>query len=158
LADARAAAQAGGVVNPKLPLAPVEFDCNRIAGDSGFRPGQQPFLAQQAVDQRGLTGIWPADNGDPNRMVRLRALPFLVLLFGGGMRQSLAQRLVEVRQTFAMLGTDRNRITEAKRIGLERTSLASAALAFIGDENRTLARLANHVREHSINRGRAGSR
>jgi hypothetical protein len=56
-------------MNAKMPAVPLEFDGDRIAGDAGFGPGQQPIFAEQAVDQRRFAGIGAADNGDPDRLV-----------------------------------------------------------------------------------------
>ena len=44
----------------------VEIDRDRIARDAGLGPGQQPLLAEQAVDQRGFAGIGPSDDRDAN--------------------------------------------------------------------------------------------
>src|SRR5262249_43858627 len=82
----------------------------------------------------------------------------LVFAFGNRLGTNGAQRLVELRQTLAMFGTDRNRIAETEPIGIKCASLAGAAFAFIGDENDALASLANHVRERTICSGGAGSR
>ena len=47
LLDARAAAQAGGVVEAELPALPCKIDRDGVARDAGFRPGEQPLLADR---------------------------------------------------------------------------------------------------------------
>ena len=52
LVDARAAAQAGGVVDAEFLAVPIEIDRDGVAGGAGLRRGEQPLLADQPVDQR----------------------------------------------------------------------------------------------------------
>ena len=49
-----------------------------------------------------------------------------------------------------MFGTDRDRIAKTKRVGIERTGFAGAALTFISDENCSFARFANGLGEDTI--------
>ena len=79
LLDARAAAQAGGVVKAEFLPVPVEIDGDGVARGAGFRRGEQPLLADQPVDQRRLAGIGAPDNGDADRMRPPRRRPALVL-------------------------------------------------------------------------------
>ena len=62
------AAHAGGVEQLDRAAVPVPVDRDGIAGDAGFRAGQQPLLADQRVDQRRLAGIRAADDGDAHRL------------------------------------------------------------------------------------------
>ena len=56
-----------GIVHAEALAVPGQFDRDRIAGDAGLRTGQQPLLAEQAVDQRRLPGIGATDHGDADR-------------------------------------------------------------------------------------------
>ena len=71
LLDLRAAAHARGVVEAEGAALPVEIDRDGVARDAGLRPGEQALLAEQAVDQRRLAGVGPADHGDADRPRRI---------------------------------------------------------------------------------------
>ena len=115
--------------SPSGPASPVDRD--RIAGDAGLGPGDQPLLVEHAVDQGRLAGVGPADDGELER-------PFagvLVLLRPRPRSRSTMrpQMLEQVDHAFAMLGADRRpaRRGRAHRLRGCRTSPArpSALLA-----------------------------
>ncbi len=114
-----------GVDQPHRPhLAvrrlPFPVDRDRIAGDPGFRPGDQPFLLDDPVDQGRFAGIGPADDGELERRIALlvRAGLGLVAL---DMRP---QMLEQVDHALAMLGAHRDRLAETERPGFEDAGLA----------------------------------
>ena len=108
---------------------PIPVDGDGIAGDAGFRAGQQPLLADQRVDQRRLAGIRPADDGDAHRLGlvvgrlrigigdvladqhrRLAATSRLRLVLSAKTRSSPSAAMIGVAQighALAMLGRDR---------------------------------------------------
>ena len=78
--DPRLAAKPGGVEDPEMAVAPAPVDGDRVAGDPGLGAGQQPLLADEAVDQRRLAGIRPPDHGDLDGSA-FGVFRLLVLLF-----------------------------------------------------------------------------
>ncbi len=127
---------------------PCQLDIDRdgVAGDAGLGPGQQPLLAEQAVDQRRLAGVGTPDHRDLDRSCRVlhvRATGLVVVRFAGrgGLGQRRAQRLVEIGQALAVLGRDRHRLAEPERIGFVHARLRRPALALVGDQDRGLAGL-----------------
>ena len=106
---------AGGGVRPLV----VERD--GVAREARLRSGQQPVLAQQAVDQRRFARVRAPDDSQPQG----RGGHFLERRLGGGLRFDFVcpffempdlgpQRVEQVRRT-AMLGRHGHRIAEAER-------------------------------------------
>ena len=137
---ARFAAQACGVEEFQLAIAPraVRPIESRVRPGSG--PGQQPILAEDAVEQRRLAGVGAAEHGDAQRLGRIDRRPVLVLVklaarrrprrrvsSAARLRQNFAQRLVEIGRALAMLGRDRDRIAEAEFIGVDARRSGPAA-------------------------------
>ncbi len=52
---------------PEVGSVHCQSTAIEIAGDPGLGPGQQPVLAEQAVDQRRLAGVGPPDDGQLQR-------------------------------------------------------------------------------------------
>ena len=157
LIDARAAAQAGGVMQAEFLPVPFEIDGDGVAGRAGLRRSQQPFLADQPVDKRRFAGIGASDDGDADR---LRFLCRRFALHGrrGALGQRRAQGVVEIAHAFVVLGRDRHRVAKAEFIGFEPAFFGQAALALVGNENRRLAGLAGQRGEGAVDRRRAGAR
>src|SRR5262249_60273866 len=91
-----------------------------IARDAGLRPGEEPLLAEEPVDQRRLPGIGPPDHRHPDwpraiSLVAARGAPAGVT---GGQRgrfrKERAQRVVEVGEALIMPGRDRDRLPATK--------------------------------------------
>ena len=111
---------------------PVEAD--RIAGDPGFGAGDHPLLPSMRVDQGRFAGVGPADDGDAcsGASSSISSPPpssSSVALDQG------AQRLEQIGDALAMLGADRDRITEAEPKGFEDAGFGSAALGLVGDDD-----------------------
>ena len=132
---------------------PVEIDRDGVAGGAGLRRGQQALLADQPVDQRGLAGIGPPDNGDADRM-RAGRLGRRFDLLRGAFRQRRAQGVVEIGQALVVLGGNRDRVAEAERIGVQPPGFAGGAFHLVGDQHGRLAGLAREIRRR---RGRPAS-
>ena len=157
-----AAAQARGVVDAEAPAAPVEIDGDRVARDAGLRAGQQPILAEQAVDQRRLAGVRPSDDRDADRarvgVVGSFDRPRALGARGRGLLgQRRAQRVVEIGQPLAVLGGDRRPARRARAHRLRARPLAGPAFALVGDDDRGLARPAHQIGEGAVGRRRAGA-
>ena len=60
-------------------IVPQPVDRNRIAGDPGFRSGQQPVFVQQSVDQRGFARVRAAHDGEAERCL---GIGFLLVFLG----------------------------------------------------------------------------
>jgi hypothetical protein len=72
-------------------------------------------------------------------------------------RQRLADRVVEIGETLAMLRGERNGLTQAEIISLEGTRFAGAALGFVCDEDQRLIGPAQQRGEMPIIRGETGA-
>ena len=97
---------------------PVPVDRDRIARDPRFGPGDQPVLAEHAVDQRRLARVRAPDDRQLQRRVGTRRPPRSSASPSSPleMRQ---QRLEQVAHALAMLGRQLDRIAEAQRQRLE---------------------------------------
>src|SRR5687767_10263356 len=134
--DLGALAHPGRVDQPhRLGLAagraPFPIDRDRITGDAGLRPGDQPLLPEDAVDQGRLAGIGPADDGELERSLGFVAggiIPLLALDPGPDM-------LEQVDDALAMLGAHRDRLAEAERPSLDDAGFARFAFRLVGGEH-----------------------
>ena len=102
-------AHAGGVDQPDRPhlavrVGPLPVDGDRIARDPGLGPGEQPVLAEHAVDQGRLAGVGPADDRE---LERRRAVVLFVVLG--------RVRLVALRSAAAAPRTGRPCLRHARR-------------------------------------------
>ena len=158
LLDARLAPHAGGVEQAEFAAVPLERHRDGVARDAGLRPNEQTLLAEQAIDQSGLADIGTTDDGDADRARGDVGFGLLVLLLGrrGEFRQGRADRVVEIRQTFAVLGRNRNRIAKAELIGLNGV-LSGTQLALVGDDDDGLAGAPHHIGELPVDRRQAGT-
>src|SRR6185312_10865045 len=115
LVDARFPPQPRGVVELERLALPVEIDGNGIARDAGLGARQQPLLADEAVDQRRLAGVRPADDGDADRMRAALLARGVLALLGGLFRQRGDERVVEIDHALVVLGRDADRPAEPDR-------------------------------------------
>ncbi len=112
--DARPAAQPRGVEHPKRTAVPADIDGDGIACGAGLGARQQPFLAEQLIDQCRLAGVGTADDRYPNGsgldIARLRfgTLVIDVVRF----RHDRSQRIIKIAGALAVLGGDRNGIAK----------------------------------------------
>ncbi len=113
---------------------PFPVDGNGVAGDAGFRAGEQAVLADQAVDQGRLSGVGPADHGDADGLVGAGGLVVVVALGRG-----LEHCGIELRHALTVGGADLQRLAEAQGVGLQRTGLAGLALGLVGQDDHRLA-------------------
>ena len=138
-----------------------------VARQAGLRPGQQPVLAEDAVEQRRLAGVRPPEHGDAQRLRRVdfaavlllaederRRLLLFVRVEARGGRQRGGERVVEIAEALAMLGGKRDRIAEAEAEGLIGAVAPGRALRLVGDEDDRLAGAAHELRR---NAGRSAS-
>ncbi len=138
----RLLAHARGVDQPHLALlaifriGPQPVDRDRIAGDARFGPGQQPVLAQQAVDERRFARVGAADDGELER-AEWRILAF-IQHFGGFLggfglgADDRPQRVEEIGHALAMLGAERDRLAETERVALEDAAVARGSFGLVG--------------------------
>ena len=95
--DFGTAAQTGSVVDAEAVAAPIEVDRNGVAGDARLRPGEQALLADEPIDQSGLTGVGPSDDSDADRTAGVgRGVCVVLIRFRGLLGQRRAQRIVEI--------------------------------------------------------------
>ena len=73
--DLGAASHAGGVDEREIAAIALERHENAVARGAGHFAGDQAFVADEPIDQRGLADVGPADDGDADAAV-------LVLFFG----------------------------------------------------------------------------
>ena len=162
--DPRAPPQARGIEHPKVPALPVDFHGDGIARGAGFGAGQQPLLAKQMIDQRGLAGIGAADDGHAYRPLRQILIGFddvvivELLALVRGLRHQGAQRVVEIAEALAVLGRNLDRFAETQRVGFHRAGIALLALALVGDQNHRLVGAAREIGKGAIVRRQPGAR
>ena len=162
LLDAGATPHASGVVDAEALAVPGQLDRDGVPSNAGFRPRQQPLLAEQAVDQRRFPGIGAADHGNADGTWCPGLLAAAVdsgrfRLGGrhGGFGKRRLQRLVKIGKALPVLGRDRDRFAEAKFVGLEHAGPRRPALALVGDQDCRLARTAHEVGKRAVRRQRA---
>src|SRR5262249_62168117 len=56
------------------PIPPCQVDRDGVTGDAGLRPGQQPLLPEQPIDQCRFSGIGTADHGNADLPALSRTL------------------------------------------------------------------------------------
>ena len=150
--DLGAFAQTGGVDQPHRPVVPVPVDGDRIARDAGLGPGDHPLLAEHLVDQGRFARVGAPDDRHLERTV------FVVLVLGRVFLAVLAlderaQQLEQVDQPLAMLGRQRERLTEAELIGLHPPGLAGVALGLVGGDDHRRILAAQPARNLFVERG-----
>ena len=136
-----------------------------VAGDAGLGPGQQPVLAEDAVEQRRLAGVGTAEHGDAQRLRRVEfaavlllaeherlGLVLLVRIEAGGGRQRLGERVVELAQALAVLGGKDDRVAEAEAEGVVGAVAPRPALGLVGDDDDGLAGAAHRRGEMPVGR------
>ena len=164
----------GARATRRVRALPCPIDRNTVAGNARLRPGQQALLAQQIIDEGRFTGIGTAQNGDPQGLVRvilkwlLRVEIGVFLVFfhriigrfiGRAMRRhGVAYLRVKLVRAVAVLGRQRNRITQPQTIGLIQACFRRPALAFIGGQQHRHIGLAQQPRKQLIFRQDADTR
>ena len=169
--DFGALAQSGGVEELHLAVAPEEVHPDGVARDARLRPGQQPFLAENAVDQRGFARIGAADDSDPQRLRHIEVAAVLIVVvevlllllvflgrLGGLYGQRLAQGLIERAHPLPVLGRERHRIAQPQRESLEGARLPRLPFRLVGDEDHRLAGAAHEIGEIFVVRRHADAR
>ena len=139
--------------------APVPVDGDRIAGDAGFRSGEQALLADQRVDQGRLAGVGPADDGDPHRLgvvigrlgigigdvladQRLADRNLVVFLFvaeGALFAERFDDGVAQLGQALAVLGRNADRLAEPKFPAFQQPALGAFRFGLVGDQHDRLA-------------------
>ena len=133
LAHAGGVDQADRVGRAVAGIGPDPVDRDRIAGDAGFGAGEQPVLAEHAIDQGRFAGIGTADDGELERAGR-RIL--IVVQFDRLQVIEVGlQCLEQVAHALAVFGRQRHRLAEAERERLDQPGFARAALCLVGDEH-----------------------
>ena len=160
---------------------PFEWQFDRITGDPGLRPGQQPVLVNQLVDQRGFSHVRAADNGNAHRQGAHLVLPdinriailvqrglYLVIvacIIGAGCRRikdidthclgSGKNGVMQIDQPLAMHRGNRHRITQPQPPGFGKTAGTGTSLAFVGKHHHMRTRTSNLVGKKLVCRGNA---
>jgi hypothetical protein len=161
LLDPCPAAQPRGVDQFHRPPLEGPGDADGVPGEAGFRARQQAFFAEQAVDQRRLAGVGPADHGETQkvrgsfRFARVRPVLVLALRRIGIRQHERAERVGKVGHAAAVRGRDRDRLVEAKAPGLGGGEVAAVALGLVGDQDEGLAVQPQCLGEGLVERGDA---
>jgi hypothetical protein len=111
--------------------------------------------SRAAIDQRRLAALRPTTATRIRRLALLVGFGFVV--FGrnrGVLGQRRADRVIEIRQAFAVLGRDRDRIAKAEFVGFDRAG-AGTRLRFVGDDDHRFAGAAHQGGELPVDRGEA---
>ena len=128
---------------------------NRIPRDAGLGADEQALLAEHPVDERGLAGIGAADDGDLQRAIRRVVVVSLLLVVELG--QSLGKCVMQLADTLAMFGRERDWVAEAERERLVSAGQAGAALGLVGDEHHRAAGAAHQFGEGLVGGEDAGA-
>mmetsp|Transcript_13595 Transcript_13595/g.48723 ORF Transcript_13595/g.48723 Transcript_13595/m.48723 type:complete len:399 (-) Transcript_13595:382-1578(-) len=67
--------QPSGVHHHELRVAPERSDVHPVARDPGLVVHDRALRPGQAVEQRGLADVWPADDGDPRELLVRKLAP-----------------------------------------------------------------------------------
>ena len=141
-----------------------------VAGEARLRAGQQPVLAEDAVEQRRLAGVRPPEHRDAQRLRRIdrRAVLFLAEFglrrFVGVLarRASLRQhRRAAPRRGRRCPRRARRRAGSARRgrvVGLVGAGAPRRALGLVGEQEDRLVGAAQRLREMPVGAGHAGAR
>ncbi len=170
------AAHAGRIEHLDGAAAPVPFDRDAVAGDAGFRTGQQAVFTEEAVDERRLARIRAANDGDAQRLglVINRLFVFFVFAARLAARQNdIRLRLIHLRResgvfadcldngvtqvdhALAMFGGDRARVTKAEGKGVVETGIGTARFRLVGHQHHRLAATAQHFGQRLVGRRQA---
>ena len=148
-----------------LGIGPVPVDRNRIAGNSRFRPGQQPIFAQQPVDQGRFARIGPPDDGEFQRPGGT-----IIFLHRGGVgvfdlfrffveislvADDREQPAEQIGNAFAMLCRQWHRIAKAKRVGFQHAVFARRPFGLVGDHHHRHFLFAQIAADFLVQRGQA---
>ena len=112
--------KARSIDEPHRAAFPLPMQADRIARDPGFGAGNHPLLAEHSIDERGLARVRPSNDRELERVAGVD------LVIGGVKPLMLHVRLKgleQVREPFAMFGTDRDRVAKTKAIGFESARL-----------------------------------
>ncbi len=143
----------------------VQRDC--VAGDPGLRPGQQPVLAQNAVDQRRFPGVRAAHDGDLKRAFFGKGdflflfafhdvdIGFRLETASGELLDHRREHVLQIDHALAMFGRKLDRFAQAQSKSVVIACLAGAALGLVGDNDHAGGLLAQDIGEQLIGRGYA---
>ncbi len=127
---------------------------------SRVMPASGP-VSRRSSPSRRLISVDLPTFGRPTtatRIGRSATSVVVVLLLGGRrvIRQRRTDRIVEIGQSLAVLGRNRDRIAEAQFIGLRRAR-TGAALALVADDDDRLSGAAHDIGEGAIDRRQAAA-
>ena len=148
--DLRLAAHAGGVDEDQLALADHQRHVDRVAGGARDVGDDHPLLAEEAVDERGLADVRPADDA-PGARCRRRARVI-------ARRQQLDDAVEQVARAEALRRGDRHRLAQAEPMELARQRQLSDAVALVRGDDRRQRRAAQQVGHLLIARAHARAR
>ena len=171
----RLLAHARRVENPRRNAVPVKRQRNRIPRNPGLRPGQQAVLTKKLVNQSGFPGIRSPNDRHLQRPLRRWHSNFVRSIFidvdvrqgsrtldsrlrTGARLSHRAKKLQKLRHALAVLRRHAYRITQAERIRLQKTRLASTPLGLIRGQNHMRRLASQNVGKHFIIRQNAGPR
>src|SRR2546423_9432540 len=137
--DLRLAPEPGGVDEDYLAAVKRHWSVDRIAGGAGAIGDHQPLFPEQPVDERGLSDVGAADDGDTQRIRNF---------FGHG-RNSLDQNVEHVPGVFAIERRNGHRITRTELLELVEIGRARV-IHFVGDQHPRLARFSKQVDDARI--------
>ncbi len=165
-------ADTSGVDEHEFTAVALERHEDAVTGRPGLFVRDHPFVADEAVHQRGLADIGPADDGDPNRVplvivgdLRLQPLQYMIhqiaapLSVGRRNQEGLTQRQrmevdrsrIEV-EPFPLVECQRHRLAGTAQLPNDEVILGSQALADIDQEHEAIGlfnsalRLLAHLR------------
>ena len=152
----------------KSAPAPGHVDGDGVAGDAGFRTGEQAILAEQAIDQRRLAAVRPPDHGDVDGRRLRGCIGSLGVALAADRASPTAARSAPAAPHAAHRrdrkapprARPRSRPARPGRAHRPRSTpaCAVAALALVGDQDGGLAGSAHEIGEGAIDRGRAALR
>jgi hypothetical protein len=150
---AATAAQAGRVDQDELAVSGPEGRIDGIARGTGLVVYQDPFLAQQAVDQGGLARVGLAHEGEANRDGVLAG----ALAGGGGL--GLAEhrhgRVEQLGHAPPMTGGNAEDLREAQGVALGQGGVAQGRIHLVDGDQDGLAGPAQKARHVFVHRGHA---
>src|SRR6185295_1568760 len=129
----------------------------------GFRAGNKPVLTDQTINERGFSGIGPADDRDldrPRWIVNVGVSGFFIFIVfvSGFLNQRFFQRVIESGKALVVLGGNWYRLAQSKFERLIGARPAHFPLTFIGNEDYGLARAPHDVGESVIDGRNADAR
>ncbi len=138
------------VDDPKRALVPLQHHVDRVARRARHLAHHHALFAQQAVDERRLPDVRPADDGD--RRLVLRGLGGRAV--GGQPRDDLVEQL---GHAVAVLGRDLDDGVESQPEELDRAAARLLVVRLVDGEDDRFAHRAQHARAISSSPGTSPS-